>query len=78
MCAVFGGNTAHIARYFFGDVELILTFVAIVAIVAIVAVVSGHFGSWMIIVSLCLSFCEMKKGLWIIQAAAVGKKGGIM
>jgi hypothetical protein len=47
----------------FGDVELILTFVAIVAIVAIVAVVGGHLGSWMIFMSLCLSFCEAEKGL---------------
>jgi hypothetical protein len=60
VCAVFPPNTAHIARYFFGDVELILTFVAIVAIVA---VVSGHLGSWMIFISLCLSFCEVEKGL---------------
>jgi hypothetical protein len=57
VCAVFSPNTAHIARYYFGIVELILTFVAVVAIVG------GHLGSWMIFISLCLSFCEAEKGL---------------
>jgi hypothetical protein len=40
----------------FGVAEFILTFV-------VDAVVVGQFGSWMIFVSLCLSFCEAKKGL---------------
>ena len=40
----------------FGVAEFILTFVGD-------AVVVGQFGSWMIFVSLCLSFCEAKKGL---------------
>ena len=42
----------------FGVAELILTFVSVVD-----AVAGGYFDSWMIFVSLCLSFCEAEKGL---------------
>jgi hypothetical protein len=45
-------------------VELILTFVG-----GVNAVVGGHFGSWMIFVSLCLSFCAVKKGLPSLSGA---------
>ena len=57
VCAVFSLNTAHIARYYFGVAELIVTFVGVDV------VADGHFGSWMIFVSLCHSFCEVEKGL---------------
>jgi len=56
VCSVFGADTEHIALFNFGVAEFILTFV-------VDAVVVGQFGSWMIFVSLYLSFCEVKKGL---------------
>jgi len=56
VCSVFGADTEQIAPFNFGVAEFILTFV-------VDAVVVGQFGSWMIFVSLCLSFCEVKKGL---------------
>ena len=58
MHSVFWVDSAQIARYLFGVAELILTFVG-----GVNAVVGGQFGSWMIFVSLCLSFCGVKKGL---------------
>jgi len=42
----------------FGFAELMLTCVGVVD-----KVVSGHFGSWMIFVALCHSFCGVEKGL---------------
>ena len=64
MCSVFWVNSAHIARYYFGTVEFILMLVG-----GVHAVVGGHSGSWMINVSLCLSFCEVKKGLPFLSGA---------
>ena len=58
VCSVYWENSAQYARYFFGIVELILMFVG-----GVDAVAGDHSGSWIIIVSHCLSFCEAKKGL---------------
>ncbi len=49
---------SKLLHFIFGVAELILTSVGVVN-----AEVGGHFGSWMIFVSLCLSFCEAEKGL---------------
>ena len=55
----FGADSERFTRYYFGVAELMLILVGVVDVV----VGGGHVGSWMIFVSLYLSFCEAEKGL---------------
>ena len=57
-CAQYLGKIPRTLRgIIFGVAELIVTFVGVDV------VADGHFGSWMIFVYLCHSFCEVEKGL---------------